>query len=1139
MPAEEAFRRLVAEPLRALAAAEPETRIVILVDALDEALAYSGPKSIVSLLAGMDALPDAVRFIVTTRPDRRVLRSLPPGCWQRSLSAPEEAANADADVRAFVEEHLLGNATIAERIAADIDPRRFIDLVSHKSAGNFQYLRHLATMLERRREAIDEDSVDALPPGLDQLYIADLERMLEGRPDAWPKRIRPFLGVLAIANESLTAAQLGPMVGVAEQDIGLIARDAEQFLDASHHGTRTAWALYHQSFADFLRDQRRAEEYWCDPAVHNARVVEAYRGDAGTWREADWDSIDDYALEHLAAHVREASDERNAAERLDALICEPMLRAIEARHGSRELFVRSVTYAMQVAEKGRVASRLPILIRQGALLATLRGIHRHVPPRALATLAATGHVRRALAYASLTDAAIVRVEALVEIALHVPDPGRSAELLERAIDVLSIERNPQTAASGFAFVAAAAARADQDALARRAAEAAIAPSLAIRASREITHLGSIGDWPLALQSLEVTLQSLALAGREDVAVYIVTESLQSEFFVELVMMLHGVLSARGLEQLADFVRHAVELNPGSTALEWTLCRLLAAIGDVEAARTSARRFEEASAKRDAPDYDVRSAQLQAAHLYAEAKCPAKAVEILRAQVDSSRAPDAARFATVAASLQAQDAVEEATTAFNLAIDVLRDGYAPAIVDGLTVIAQTLATCARQDEARSLAENALEIARQIDHDAKARAHALERAADALEAAGLRGRALEVAGDIPFAIGRDRVLVSLAREFVTHGEVDGAVEAGDAILRNADRASAFASIALRLSETGKRGPALEMAQRIPEPVTRAAVMAALALQAADAGDLARATELADRSIAQCEAIVEDDIHVRAMVAAAAALEQHGRHDEARRLAQAAHRAAVDVIDQEARARALSHAAAMLERVGSPAAAQATAELREAEEVVRHLNQNLSGPMIYYFEMVRDDAEAGRIDEALSRADQLDDWQRARGYAAVAEVLAQQSDARAPGVAARAWEHALALPIAERPDAISDALRASLALPAREPAGLVTEALATLNQLPTRSQRSAMANRLLEILVGAQIWEPAQSLAFDAVHLGGLNGRDAIFAAIEAMTPLLAAHDGGATLGRVWDTLLEADSWWDPARRSAWVAGGPGPA
>jgi hypothetical protein len=67
IPPLDAFSRVVREPLLALFAAEPDTRLVILVDALDEALLYGATESIVWLLSKIDNLPKGVRFILTSR----------------------------------------------------------------------------------------------------------------------------------------------------------------------------------------------------------------------------------------------------------------------------------------------------------------------------------------------------------------------------------------------------------------------------------------------------------------------------------------------------------------------------------------------------------------------------------------------------------------------------------------------------------------------------------------------------------------------------------------------------------------------------------------------------------------------------------------------------------------------------------------------------------------------------------------------------------------------------------------------------------------------------------------------------------------------------------------------------------------
>jgi hypothetical protein len=65
---EDAFLRAVREPLEAVYADTPDIRTLIIVDALDEALLYSGAVNIASLLLDAQHLPHGVRFVLTSRP---------------------------------------------------------------------------------------------------------------------------------------------------------------------------------------------------------------------------------------------------------------------------------------------------------------------------------------------------------------------------------------------------------------------------------------------------------------------------------------------------------------------------------------------------------------------------------------------------------------------------------------------------------------------------------------------------------------------------------------------------------------------------------------------------------------------------------------------------------------------------------------------------------------------------------------------------------------------------------------------------------------------------------------------------------------------------------------------------------------
>jgi hypothetical protein len=67
------FNLAIREPLKKLYELGYNEPMIILVNALDESLTYSGLKKIVEILAGLSDIPKKVRSIVTTRQDPAVL----------------------------------------------------------------------------------------------------------------------------------------------------------------------------------------------------------------------------------------------------------------------------------------------------------------------------------------------------------------------------------------------------------------------------------------------------------------------------------------------------------------------------------------------------------------------------------------------------------------------------------------------------------------------------------------------------------------------------------------------------------------------------------------------------------------------------------------------------------------------------------------------------------------------------------------------------------------------------------------------------------------------------------------------------------------------------------------------------------
>ena len=102
----ECFERALQQPLKNLYASGYDTPIILLVDAIDEALIHPEDKekpNFVKMLANINDLPEKVRFLVTTRPDPRVLKYYG-GC--RCFDLVKDVPDSVEDVRLYSYEYL-------------------------------------------------------------------------------------------------------------------------------------------------------------------------------------------------------------------------------------------------------------------------------------------------------------------------------------------------------------------------------------------------------------------------------------------------------------------------------------------------------------------------------------------------------------------------------------------------------------------------------------------------------------------------------------------------------------------------------------------------------------------------------------------------------------------------------------------------------------------------------------------------------------------------------------------------------------------------------------------------------------------------------------------------------------------------
>jgi hypothetical protein len=415
-----AFTQLVAGPLERTLRDDPDGRVVLLVDALDESLSWGSMGwrgSIAGLVTSVQHLTPAVRLLLFSRPDatleRRVRRL---GAAELSLSMGSRRRFA-TDLDLFIRQTLT--PWTRGRISAALGEDRFVALCAERADGNFLYARHLLAMLEAGSGVIDESVLRTVPAGLDGLYVEYLERITDGASERWD-RIGLLLGTLAVALEPLTEQQLAALLGRPQdeirRDITLLRQLLEEPENTSVGGP---YVLYHRSFADFLLDEAKATMFWCPPAQQHHRIAAWYLD-----RYADtWNTCDDYGLAHLAAHLHEAGED----EQLLNVLRAGFLSAKAAQMRSLRPILEDLRLGLRSALR---IERLDAALRMVIGGPLLKRRVRELPSQVIALYAAAGEVDRALEFVAMIDRPLEALWAIGAVVKRLAprDPQRAATI---------------------------------------------------------------------------------------------------------------------------------------------------------------------------------------------------------------------------------------------------------------------------------------------------------------------------------------------------------------------------------------------------------------------------------------------------------------------------------------------------------------------------------------------------------------------------------------------------------------------------------------------------------------------------------------------------------------------------------------
>jgi hypothetical protein len=268
-----------------LADSSKPARFLVVIDALDEIEEQGGSEFLCDLfdVINKHRLP-GLKFFVTSRSDPDLITRVE-SFEDRHFYHLEEVSidEAQVDIMTYL------NANLPHFARDDI--AKLVTL----SAGLFIYAATVVKHLERHtsrehKQLLKELLANSKPTTslrgatdlLDQLYIrilSDAFRGFEG--DILSHRLRILYTFLCTAERSSTPIVTSLLSGVSDSDTASSAEnhadtdDVLRRLYAVLYTENSVVFWYHRSFHDFLFDEARSDEFWCNKAEHHEDLIKS------------------------------------------------------------------------------------------------------------------------------------------------------------------------------------------------------------------------------------------------------------------------------------------------------------------------------------------------------------------------------------------------------------------------------------------------------------------------------------------------------------------------------------------------------------------------------------------------------------------------------------------------------------------------------------------------------------------------------------------------------------------------------------------------------------------------------------------------------------------------------------------------
>jgi WD40 repeat protein len=279
--ADDLFVYLLLEPLAQLELSSQSSRLVMLIDGLDEVSAEStSHNALVDLiLNNASRLPKALGVVVTFRAEAELIRRFKP---YAQLSMDRDSEQNRSDIRSWLDRQMDGDLPLNRR-------ERLSENYLDKSGGLFLYLR----MLDRDRGYQWSDP-SALPDQLDGFFDS-LFRRYFSEVESYTRRQRPLLELIVSACEPISIATAAQILQWDEYDrVSIITSLEALFPSQGDH-----FVPFHKSIVDWLTNADKSGGYW----VSVSKGEERFGNTLWAHYQQGVSTLDEYGLCHVPEHL--------------------------------------------------------------------------------------------------------------------------------------------------------------------------------------------------------------------------------------------------------------------------------------------------------------------------------------------------------------------------------------------------------------------------------------------------------------------------------------------------------------------------------------------------------------------------------------------------------------------------------------------------------------------------------------------------------------------------------------------------------------------------------------------------------------------------------------------------------------------